>query len=226
MLLRIYAEIVIFADIFMMYMIARFSGAIGQVINTGIFNIFQFVLGISFLVLKTELAERIIQEQENANLDAMTGCANRRAYIMEIETLENSTEQRSYLAIDINGLKEVNDTYGHEAGDELIIGAARSIEQCFGEKGKILRIGGDEFIVLTAEGISDESFAAYEKRMQSWTKKHGMELSTSYGYARVQDYPGVTISELARIADGKMYQAKALYYRQTGKERRKHVYEK
>ena len=90
-----------------------------------LFIIFQLVLGISFLILKTQLAECISQERKNANVDVMTGCANRRAYITAMEALERNAEPRSYLAIDINGLKEVNDNLGHEAGDKLIIGAAK-----------------------------------------------------------------------------------------------------
>ena len=51
-------------------------------------------------------------------------------------------------SVDINGLKTVNDTLGHEAGDELICGAARCIEATLGTWGKCYRTGGDEFIVL------------------------------------------------------------------------------
>ena len=219
---RVYALIALLADAVMIYMIERASGGIGQVINTGIFIIFQLVLGVSFLLLKTQLAERIIQEEENANIDAMTGCGNRRAYSKAMEELESRMpEKLSYLAIDINGLKEVNDTYGHDAGDSLIVGAAQCIEQCFGEKGKVYRIGGDEFIVLTTEDHLEQRFPAYVASMQSWTAKHRLELSTSYGYARYADHPGITVSELAKIADHKMFQAKALYYQNSGRERRK-----
>ena len=153
----------------------------------------------------------------------MTGCANRRAYIHELETLEDKGERRSFLAIDINGLKGINDTLGHDAGDKLIIGAAECIKESF--QGTVFRTGGDEFVVLAAEDIPDAAFAAYEKRMKSWTKQNDMELSTSYGYARYEEYPEVSLYDLARIADGKMFQAKALFYRQTAKERRTHVYQ-
>ena len=76
--------------------------------------------------------------------------------IQEMEVLQSKAEPRSYLAVDINGLKEVNDTFGHEAGDQLIIGAANCIERAFGDYGKVFRTGGDEFIVLLTEDIPDE----------------------------------------------------------------------
>lgn len=221
---RHYALIALLADAAMIYLIGTASGGIGQVINTGIFIIFQLVLGVSFLLLKTQLAERIIQEEENANVDAMTGCGNRRAYSRAMEDLESRPpETLSYLAIDINGLKEVNDRYGHDAGDSLIVGAAQCIEANFGEKGEVYRIGGDEFIVLTPEDHLEKRFPAYEASMQAWSAAHRLELSTSYGYARYADHPGITVSELAKIADRKMFQAKARYYQSSGRERRKQV---
>lgn len=219
---QVYALIAILADAVMMYMIFLTSGGIGQVINTGIFIIFQLVLGVSFLLLKTRLAERIIQEQKNADIDALTGCGNRRSYNKEMDWLEGEVPQNlSYLAIDINGLKEVNDTYGHDAGDKLIVGAAECIERCFGEKGRIYRTGGDEFIVLTTDSNLDQKLSAYERSMKSWSEENEMELTTSCGFARSADHPGTGIFDLAKIADMKMFEAKARYYQQTGKERRK-----
>ena len=219
---QVYALIVILADAFMMYLIFRASGGIGQVINTGIFIIFQLVLGVSFLLMKTQLAERIVQEQKNADIDALTGCGNRRAYNKEMDLLEGGVPQTlSYLAIDINGLKDVNDTYGHDTGDKLIIGAAECIERCFGKKGRIYRTGGDEFIVVTTDSGVDQVLPDYDESMKAWSAKNHLELSTSYGVARSIDYPETGIFDLAKIADRKMFDAKAAYYQQNGRERRR-----
>ena len=59
-----------------------------------------------------------------------------------------------YISIDLNGLKRVNDTYGHVAGDELIRAAADCMKNSFNEYGKIYRIGGDEFAVIITEETS------------------------------------------------------------------------
>ena len=134
----VYAVIVIAADIVMLYATATISGALGPMINLTIFFLFQLVLGISYLRLKMRLAERIVQEEENAGIDVLTGFPNRRQYEDELKKLlsEPMPEDLVYIAIDMNGLKDVNDTYGHDVGDDLIVGAAHCIEQCFGKMGK------------------------------------------------------------------------------------------
>lgn len=220
---RLYAIVAVVTDIIMFYLITRGSGGVGQMINTGFFIIFQLVLGISFLMLKTQNAERIIQEQENANIDVLTGCGNRRAYTNEMEANAGGEIQQglSYLAIDIDGLKEINDSYGHEAGDKVISGAAECIEGCFGTKGKVYRIGGDEFAVLTTEDAPEDLLTVLKANIQSWSEKNNLELSASCGYASGADHPDADIYELARIADSRMLEAKAEYYLQNGKDRRK-----
>ena len=57
--------------------------------------------------------------------------------------------------MDLNGLKKANDTLGHSAGDELICAAANCMKFAFASYGKIYRIGGDEFVVLIQESVSD-----------------------------------------------------------------------
>ena len=220
---QVYGVIAAVTDAVMLFMVARGPGGIGQMLNTGIFIVFQLVLGISFLLLKTRLAERIVQEQENADIDVLTGCGNRRAYVRKLEALtaEGKKKEFTYLAVDINGLKEVNDNLGHDAGDKLIAGAARCIEDCFGNRGSVFRTGGDEFVVLLEETDLAPLFSAFDKRMESWSEVNGMKLSMSYGSAGYADHPGADISELAKLADAKMFEAKALYYQQSGHERRK-----
>ncbi len=149
----VYTIIVVAADAAIFYIMTTVSASIGPMINLSIFIIFQLVLGISFLRLKMKLAERIVKEHENTEIDVLTGFPNRRAYINDIKKLseEPPPDGLTYLAIDMNELKEVNDSRGHDAGDRLIVGAAKCIEKCFGEKGKMYRIGGDEFaVILTA----------------------------------------------------------------------------
>ena len=68
---------------------------------------------------------------------------------LPIADIENKLEKKlTFVSIDVNGLKLVNDSLGHEAGDELLKGAACCIQRCVGPYGKVYRIGGDEFVVL------------------------------------------------------------------------------
>lgn len=220
----VYAAIALLSDGIMLYLILAVSGSAAAVINISIFFIFQFVLGMGFLSLKTDLEERIVDERERAETDAMTGFFNRRAYTDEMAALAKSPAKGdlTYLSVDVNGLKTVNDNQGHEAGDRLIVGAARCLEQCFGAFGKLYRVGGDEFAGLLfisrakMEQLSDD----FEKSMESWSSGSGMTLSASYGYACSDEQPRGGMDVLARLADERMYAAKEAHYRMSGNDRR------
>ena len=223
----VYILIVLIADGIMLYYTAIISISIGPMINLFIFFIFQLVLGVSFMILKKKLAERIVEEEENADIDVMTGLSNRRVYEEEIQKIKEEgvmPEDLTYVTIDLNGLKTVNDTYGHVAGDKLIIGAAKCIEQCFGGKGKIFRIGGDEFVILTnaEHAEADQKILDLKKAMDKWTEENDLILTTASGFACHKDFPDLDIVGLAKEADKKMYESKADYYKLTGNDRRKY----
>ena len=224
----VYAAIVVIADVLMIYLVVTVSGSIAPITNLSIFCIFQIVLGFSFLRLRLKLAERIIEEQENADIDTLTGFFNRRVYDADMKRLAEQPESDlAYVSIDLNGLKEVNDHYGHEAGDKLIIGAAQCIERCFGEKGNLYRIGGDEFVVLIPAG-SDElenMFRGFDAGTRAWSEQNGMTLSTAYGYACYSELSDESEAVLARVADKRMYDAKARYYQSGGADRRRRSWE-
>lgn len=224
---RVYGIIVGVADAIMLWMILKASG-VGAIINAGVFFIFQIVLGINYMRMKIDVAERIVEEQENALIDVLTGCPNRRAYENEIKALSEEAlpSDLTYVATDLNGLKEVNDSLGHEAGDRVIIGAARCIESSFGKEGKAFRTGGDEFVVLINAGRKElkDILSSYEAGVKSWAEENMLPLSVSYGYACSDELSGdKTIIEIARMADSRMYQAKAQYYLKSGNDRRKYL---
>lgn len=223
----VYAAIVVVADALMLYITAVVSGSLAPLVNLSIFFVFQLVLGISFLRLKMKLSERIVEEQENADIDILTGFSNRRVYDEDVKRLmqEPGQDNLVYISIDLNGLKEANDNFGHEAGDKLIVGAAQCIRQCFGEQGKLYRIGGDEFVALVSidrdelEGVFEE----YDKSLKTWSDNNGMVLSTARGYACRFNGSQRSIVELARVADERMYADKARYYREKGRDRRRYA---
>lgn len=221
----VYAIIVLLADAILLYISVWATGASAPLINLVFFFIFQFILGISFLKIKIKLAERIMIEEENSKIDVLTGLPNRRFYENDLkEQIEEGMKiNLIYLAIDLNGLKEINDHYGHEAGDKMIVGAARCVEECFGEKGKAYRIGGDEFTVILHgdKQEMEEMINAFEESMKKWSEENGITLSASYGYVCLKDYPELSITELAKKADNKMYESKAIYYNTDDRDRRK-----
>ena len=82
--------------------------------------------------------------------DELTGLYNRRGFEVDCEIIKKNNNLIEYVLImmDLNGLKAANDNIGHEAGDELIIGASKCMDNAFSGLGRTYRIGGDEFVAL------------------------------------------------------------------------------
>lgn len=180
------------------------------------------------VMFTTQIIDEEKRREEELKLwsstDGLTGLLNRRAYIEDISEKERQGVDDSlvYLAIDINGLKSVNDKLGHEAGDELIRGASECIAHCFKDYGKAYRIGGDELVVIfNADEMQLEKIkAGFEKTVAAWSGEVVGSLSLSCGYACAKEYPGKMITDLANIADKRMYEAKAEYYKKGENDRR------
>ena len=146
--------------------------------------------------------------QKLAYSDALTGLANRMA--MEEHQKQPLTEHTVYVMIDLNGLKQINDTYGHSAGDAAIIAAAESIREVFQDIGKCYRIGGDEFLAIL-EDIPEQTLADAERRLEQSLAKKSRDLphavTLAIGVARSAG-PGETGDSLFSRADECMYQKK------------------
>ena len=126
------------------------------------------------------------------------------------------------IAMDLNGLKHVNDTFGHQAGDDYIKAAAECLKNTVGNFGDIFRTGGDEFmaIVRTNHVPVERITELIKENMDNWPSHYDTQLSMAIGYATSMEYPDKTIDEIIGIADENMYKDKSLYYTQTGKDRR------
>ena len=158
-----------------------------------------------------------------SNTDQLTGCLNRRAYETAISDLpEMIKDDFIYISADLNGLKRVNDTLGHLAGDELIIGAKDCLQEVFGDIGKVYRVGGDEFSVLinANENTLKSRLEKLTAVTKAWHGKKAEDLSFSIGCVLYRDVPDATPDMIIRMADEKMYEEKQAYYQSTGLERR------
>ena len=127
-----------------------------------------------------------------------------------------------YACIDVNGLKQVNDTLGHLAGDELICGAAYCLNRVFGNHGKVYRVGGDEFVAMF---FADETKFEFLKEdienvMSNWEGKLVQSVSVSIGYASKREFQVETVLEMSQIAEERMYKEKEAFYASTGVDRR------
>ena len=193
-----------------------------------IFIIGLMMMGIVFAVIfiRERKASREIAEKRRISItDDMTGLFNRRAYEENCAKIleKGIVSEITLIMMDVDSLKSVNDTYGHMAGDELIIGAAKCILTSMGEYGKVYRTGGDEFVALlkcTAEQL-DDMLHTFEHLTEKWEGKCSCRLSISKGVVVCKDHGDLTFDEMKELADRMMYEDKDEYYKHTGRERRK-----
>ena len=165
----------------------------------------------------------IIRQRDNVRIlrrlsyeDQLTGVKNRR----ELDTFGTNEYARVYsvgiLSCDLNGLKRINDTLGHEAGDKYIIKVANNLAKIFGHN-YVYRMGGDEFIALAINLTAAEFELNVEKLLEIMEKE---EIPVAAGYIFKADNTTEFYS-LIDEADKKMYEDKGRYYSDTKNERRR-----
>ncbi len=160
--------------------------------------------------------------------DALTGVRNRAAFLEEQAERQKSMLKDSrpfaLMVLDVNGLKRVNDSFGHAAGDRVIMLACRAICRTF-KHSPVFRIGGDEFVVLL-EGADLASLDWLCRSLQSEIDEMNQRtdlnvpLSLAYGVARSGEVAGESFEELLRRADRKMYLCKTEMKKALGQEQR------
>lgn len=161
-------------------------------------------------------------EQQNrvykamAYRDGLTNLKNRNAYERDSVKLDKILEEGKdiflcVIMVDVNGLKKVNDTYGHEAGDEMIRTMSKYLLTYFSMKTDIYRMGGDEFLIIISDK-EDEHLVSNIEALISKTNKETfydtLILSFSYGVAIYDKVKHENLAQLVKEADHKMYEMK------------------
>lgn len=179
-----------------------------------------------FVALVTDISERKNAERrirDMAYTDSLTGIYNRNYFLQHLEdTIKRSVRHESHFALlflDLDGFKDINDSLGHDAGDELLVAVADRLKGTLRDDDFIARLGGDEFCILIDE-ISDEDSAAKAAAACLSVLNKPFELvgrtlrpRGSIGIAVYPDDAG-SVQELLKSADSAMYAAKT-----TGKHR-------
>ena len=189
-------------------------------------------MGVVRFVCGFRNIDAIIEEEKKKNLlynmahiDNMTNVNNRRTFdeYMDSNAGAEAGEDVVFFSFDLNELKEANDSHGHEAGDELIIGAAQCIRDILGKHGDVYRIGGDEFaaIINVNDTEREDLVRKLKNRFAGWRGKLYPKLSISMGYVAAGEKPGMTLDDMRREADKRMYAHKTEFYKQEGNDRRK-----
>lgn len=166
--------------------------------------------------LEQAVRERTEQLERIAFLDAMTGVPNRRGFADAFERAGAGAEHAAstgFLLMDVDLFKTINDTHGHQAGDEVIVEVARRIADVTGDKHICARWGGDEFVVLISDCTPDVMAAvgralidALRSRPVALSDGTAIRITTSVGAHVIA--PGEMLSVVAGKADLALYAAK------------------
>lgn len=156
----------------------------------------------------TENVDYAKKMKDLAEYDGMTGVYNKSKYIEILSDSSNSEENVAVIFWDINNLKTINDTQGHEKGDELIINVGKVISKMVTESDSAFRIGGDEFVLImngSGENELEEKIKLWNSLLKDANRNTDIDISVAYGYAygRKKD-----IVNLISEADKMMYENK------------------
>ena len=144
---------------------------------------------------------------ELAKKDALTGVLNREAYY--IETRRDYRSITALISLDMNGLKTINDTYGHAAGDEALITLALCFTKAIRARQSVYRMGGDEFVIVCRKA-SKEDVLALIKRIEDYIAETDYTCSIGYSY---HEEGTVKLDELLKESDKQMYSNKTDFYK-------------
>ena len=153
--------------------------------------------------------------QQTTKKDPLTGVLNRQAYYADTDI---SPEQITGLVtIDMNGLKQINDTRGHAAGDEALTTLALCFQRAEKHSQSVYRVGGDEFVIICRRASQSDVLELVERIKKNVSET---EYSCSLGYCFAESGKN-EISEMLRKSDEMMYAEKTRYYTAAGKDRRR-----
>ena len=174
------------------------------------------------LMIMTEMtAEKRYQDQIEylAHNDTLTGLANRETFMLRLESLftksKASQEHLVLVFIDLDGFKAINDNFGHDAGDALLIEVSKRMTNLVRANDLVARLGGDEFVIILESIVSQEWL---QDRLESLLKDieqpveyqgEALNVSASIGVSQLPNEKVSTPEELLKLSDNRMYQAKS-----------------
>ena len=180
-------------------------------VGTFLFVIMMIVSYIIYLYDKVLSKAQEQSLQRIAYRDSLTGLYNRAKCEELFEQLNAGDEDFALISFDMNGLKSTNDTLGHTEGDLLICSFAKLLRRVFEASGCVIRMGGDEFLVVIRERelvYLDSLMQIYQKHMANSARHYGRKLSAAYGVCRRSDCEQKRAEDLYDHVDKLMYEMK------------------
>ena len=174
-------------------------------------------MNVVYAVLESKIIAEAVADakmySEISENDMLTGLKNRRAYQMVIDSCVGE-KQVGVAFADVNSLKAVNDSKGHEAGDRLIQKVADLLREAVPE-GTVFRISGDEFVCIVKDADT-HAFTKIMKRLGDILSQNDRVASFGYDIGEEKD-----IYDIIKAAEQMMYADKERYYKETGRDRRR-----
>ena len=189
----------------------RLSPLVGTVLALLILGV---IVVLSYLLYKKNYEHKFVQYL--AQVDQLTGCYNRNWGLELLQRTLAKTKQNQMVAvlfIDLDKFKYVNDTYGHKAGDAVLIESVLRIQNILRNDDSVVRLGGDEFLIILPAILEDNVPRDIPERIHAALRQPihfgaiTIEIDSSIGIAL---YPkdGTQVNELISLSDKAMYQAK------------------
>ena len=169
--------------------------------------------------------EQVVQLAKMAYFDSVSGTFSRSYGEMKLGAalveMQQTNVPAGMLLVQLHNLKDINDSFGHVAGDELIQAAADCMKNSFSEHGKVYRVGGDEFVVIITKDIPqfENLLRAFEQRVESWHGEFVESMTVSYGYVFSSERKWNSIFDISKASDERMYESKKQYYTRSGMDR-------
>lgn len=138
--------------------------------------------------------------------DALTGLLNRQAF--NTETSASTKDITAIISIDMNGLKKINDTYGHSSGDEALVTLALCFARACRARQSVYRLGGDEFVILCRK-TSEDDVLKIVRKINKYVSETKYSCSIGYCY-RGNNYK--SFEDTLKESDERMYEIKKDYY--------------
>lgn len=146
-----------------------------------------------------------------ANRDTLTNLDNRRSILLKIEKQLARKQDTALLSIDVDDFKSINDTYGHDVGDALLLSISETLASCLGSGDIAARMGGDEFMVATSRGSTEAVELARRilMRIGSQRRIKGRSIAATVSVGVVVAEAGMAVEQALKRADIALYKAKS-----------------
>ncbi|MGE4283994.1 MAG: GGDEF domain-containing protein [Clostridia bacterium] len=200
-------SLVEFTTLFMihLYFMKNTSSYLGVIMVTLV--VLAVIISYQLIYIIVKNFKNISFLKQLAYSDALTGIKNRLILFLDCEKLVSENKPFTYIYMDLDNFKKVNDTYGHSVGDDYLRQFTKATIETIGDKGSIYRMSGDEFICIYEEDKVDLFLATFEKKIMDFFDMNIPFLGVSIGCAKFPE-DADSLDVLIKIADRIMYKVK------------------